>query len=136
MSVVIWIISIAVSGTIAYLCSGKIKESVRKCIFVLSLATCIVLVIIPKKFGVEIENFPDFLEVFPTILSLAIAFLAVFLSNDDKKEQATQYKDLIKKLNDIESKLENLENNLPTTQDTSTSEDSFLSRLLHCLCGK
>lgn len=132
MTVIIWMLSIVACGTIAYLCSDNVKEGVRKGIFALSLATCIMLIFSPTSFGIEIENFPKFNDALPTILSLAFALLAVSFGDDAKKQQET----IIKKLDDIQTKLETLENNLPSKQDTSTSDDSFLSRLLRSFCGE
>lgn len=82
------------------------------------------------------SNFPIIFAVLSFYVSIIVSLTTYFYQKKEEKEKEQQETTLHNDLEDIKQQLKDIKDNLPTKQDTPTSKDSLLSRLLRSLCGE
>lgn len=98
-----------------------------------------VLAFVPAKDNSTIEfknSFPILFALLSFYVSIIVSLTTYFYQKKEETEKEQQETTLRNDLEDIKQQLKDIKDSLPTKQDTSTSKDSLLSRLLRSLCGE
>lgn len=118
--------------------TGK-TMSIMGVVLAFSFVISVILAFVPAKDNSTIDfknSFPILFAILSFYVSIIVSLTTYFYQKKEEKEKEQQETTLHNDLEDIKQQLKDIKDNLPTTQDTSTSDDSFLSRLLRSLCGE
>lgn len=125
--------------------TGTIKKRVfRKTLCILvavligSVFPTFALSIVADAFSMDVfqKNFPTVFALLSFYVSIIVSLTTYFYQKKEETEKEQQETTLHNDLEDIKQQLKDIKDNLPTKQDTPTSKDSLLCRLLRSLCGE
>lgn len=145
VGVICYVLVEIVEGLLKAKDTGSIKKRVFQKTLWIMLAVLVgsVLPTIALSFTADAFSMDEFRSNFPTVFAILSFYVSIIVTltiylhqKKEETEKEQQETTLLNDLEDIKQQLKDIKDNLPAKQDTSTSKDSLLCRLLRSLCGK